>query len=612
MLARRCYALVPTALRRRFHQRVPFGQQVRISRWLSRPAGSLGISLRQWYDDRPGRDTGRRWIRLDGRRVSAVVDPEATPLGAHQSNLDRVLVALADASVEHFAIPHHRGLRSRIGVPATQRAEALRAVAGLPDVLIGRPGRPALRPRPGRRRPRRVRRAEVVLVYRPIWAGDDLAYGAAYGCELEFWHGGDGRLTAPRPNALARSVPSYRPNVRVPGASLNPFVPTGYHARYPVRADFAGVSADAVTFPVDAVYTWHDRDDPHWRSRYRAAHDRHGPHGATDEEPRHVDHDALRYSLRSLHMYAPWLRHIYLVTDGQVPRWLDLPQPGLTVVGHRDLFDGDATLPTFNPHAVESVLHLIPGLAEHFLYLDDNVLLGRPVLPRTFFHPNGLTKFFPSRLAQIDLGDPAYTDAPVTAAAKNNRRLIARRFGRVISQRMKHTPYALRRSVLAEICAAAPEEIAETRGHPFRHPADLAIASGLHHHWSYLRGTGVPGPIRHLRADLADPMTPVLLNHLLTWRDHDTFCLDDSIPAGADRDRPDAMQRGFLARYLPVRSPWEVTAEVEATRGHQTATELAHLLQPGVRPGPGPGPVPQARPGQPEPTTLPDEQLQPR
>ncbi|WP_329104473.1 stealth family protein [Micromonospora sp. NBC_01699] len=567
--------------------------------------------MRQWYDDRSERDTGRRWVHLDGRRVAAAVDPDATPLGVHQGNLDRVLAALTDASVEHFAIPHHRGLRSRVGVPANQRAEALRAVAALPGVLVGRPGRTAVRPRPGRRGPRRLRRADVVLVYRPLWTGDHLAYGAAYACELEFWTGGDGRLTAPRPNALSRSLPSYRPNVRVPGASLNPFVPAGYHAGYPVRADFAGVGADAITFPIDAVYTWYDGTDPHWRSRYRAAQHRNGPTGTqTADEPHRPDRDELRYSLRSLHMYAPWLRHIYLVTDGQVPRWLDVRHPGLTVVSHRDLFTGDTVLPTFNPYAVESVLHLIPGLAEHFLHLDGNVLLGRPVLPGTFFHPNGLTRFFPSRTDQIDLGEPAYTDAPATAAAKNNRRIINRRFGRVISQHMKQAPHPLRRSVLAEICAAVSEELAATRRHQFRHPGDLSLASALHHHWSYLRGTAVPGPLRHLRVDPADPQAPLWLNHLLTRRDHDAVCLDDTSPAGAGRDRADATVRTFLTGYLPVRSPWEVTVEVEAERAHQTATELAHLLQPGTG---ATGTVPLARPGRanPAPTPLKDAQAGP-
>src|SRR3712207_7078627 len=37
------------------------------------------------------------------------------------------------------------------------------------------------------------------------------------------------------------------------------------------------------------------------------------------------------------------------------------------------------------------------------------------------------------------------------AAGKNNRRLIAETFGRVITQKMKHVPHPERRSVLAEI-----------------------------------------------------------------------------------------------------------------------------------------------------------------
>ncbi|WP_075022307.1 hypothetical protein [Actinomadura madurae] len=55
---------------------------------------------------------------------------------------------------------------------------------------------------------------------------------------------------------------------------------------------------------------------------------------------RFVSRDGLRYSLRSLAQYAPWVRHIWLVTAGQVPGWLDVRVPGLTVVDHRDIFGG--------------------------------------------------------------------------------------------------------------------------------------------------------------------------------------------------------------------------------------------------------------------------------
>ena len=38
---------------------------------------------------------------------------------------------------------------------------------------------------------------------------------------------------------------------------------------------------------------------------------------------RYADFDQIKYSLRSIEMYAPWANHIYIVTNGQVPDWLN-------------------------------------------------------------------------------------------------------------------------------------------------------------------------------------------------------------------------------------------------------------------------------------------------
>ena len=43
----------------------------------------------------------------------------------------------------------------------------------------------------------------------------------------------------------------------------------------------------------------------------------------------------LRYSLRSVEQHAPWVRHIYIVTSGQIPSWLDLDSPRVTLVSHK-------------------------------------------------------------------------------------------------------------------------------------------------------------------------------------------------------------------------------------------------------------------------------------
>ena len=76
---------------------------------------------------------------------------------------------------------------------------------------------------------------------------------------------------------------------------------------------------------------------------------------------RFTDNEELRYSLRSLEKYAPWVRHVYLVTNGQIPYWLNIGSDKLTVVTHQEIFQNTSVLPTFSSPAIESNLHRIPG-----------------------------------------------------------------------------------------------------------------------------------------------------------------------------------------------------------------------------------------------------------
>ena len=86
-------------------------------------------------------------------------------------------------------------------------------------------------------------------------------------------------------------------------------------------------------------------------------------------------------------------------------------------------------------------------------------------MPTKFFHANGIAKFFPST-AQLEAGPATVHDAPVTAAGKNNRRHVEERFGRCITQKMQHVPYALQKSVLEEIEAQLPDEVLGDRRPP--------------------------------------------------------------------------------------------------------------------------------------------------
>src|SRR5438445_117204 len=95
-------------------------------------------------------------------------------------------------------------------------------------------------------------------------------------------------------------------------------------------------------------------------------------------------------------MYAPFVRNVYLVTMDQTPAWLNVDHPKLTVVSHSDIYADRAALPTFNSSSIETQLHHIDGLAEHFLYFNDDVFLGRPCSWQDFFWAGGATKFFPA------------------------------------------------------------------------------------------------------------------------------------------------------------------------------------------------------------------------
>ena len=75
---------------------------------------------------------------------------------------------------------------------------------------------------------------------------------------------------------------------------------------------------------------------------------------------RYRDSNELKYSLRSLIRNAPWIRHIYIVTDNQVPSWLNLDSGKLSLISHEDIFENKSHLPVFSSPAIEAHIHRIP------------------------------------------------------------------------------------------------------------------------------------------------------------------------------------------------------------------------------------------------------------
>lgn len=316
-----------------------------------------------------------------------------------------------------------------------------------------------------------------------------------------------------------------------------------------------------VNEPIDLVFTWVDGSDPAWLARKATALGKAPDPGYSADaaiDARFENRDELRYSLRSVEMFANWVRHIWIVTDRQRPSWLR-PDDRLTVVDHSEIFADPSVLPVFNSHAIESQLHHIPGLAEHYLYLNDDMLFGSPVRPEDFYHGNGISKFFASP-ALIDAGGHTSDDLAVTAAAKNNRDLIERQFGRTISNKLRHTPQPQCRSLLEQFEADHPELFDQVMRSRFRHASDHSLPSSLSQYYAFAKQRAVTGRLVYGYVDLASSEPGVMLDRWLRRRDLQCFCVNDS-GEDAEDDRPAkaAMLSRFFEQYFPLPSRWERT-----------------------------------------------------
>lgn len=170
------------------------------------------------------------------------------------------------------------------------------------------------------------------------------------------------------------------------------------------------MTLNAFSDPIDVVMPWVDGSDPGHQDSLR----RHWP-----KQPwlrpasyRFRDNGELRYALRSIHFHLPWIRIIHLVTNGQVPSWLDLDHPGINLVTHADFFADPSSLPVFSSSAIEANLHRIgkAGVANRFLLFNDDFFVGRMVPREEFVTSDGRARLhvMSARLPRFRLAADRY------------------------------------------------------------------------------------------------------------------------------------------------------------------------------------------------------------
>ena len=500
-------------------------------------------------------------LALDaGRWVVATRAEVTSARGAMQRNLGLVVDAFEAAGIPYFLERNLNPHAYRVGIDVTDRKAALDAlVAAATAIPVYLASTGAMTEKTTSRRLRSARslrligrplRATLWRVYQPMTPSAGVSpWGVRHACQVEFWHEDEGDKVAKTRNPIASRVP--------PEEATHTRVQVGDRLVDSIACFAAADHVDDVTFPIDVVYTWVDDGDERWTAKKNALLRAQGHEEMSDvaTSSRFRNRDELRYSMRSLSMFVDFVRQIYLVTDDQVPDWLDTSHGGVIVVDHRDIFGDAGRLPTFNSHAIEARLHKIDGLAEHYLYVNDDVFFGRHIYPQHFFLGNGMSKFFLSK-AQIPLGPATESDPGIDAAAKNNRALLRERFGRRITQKMKHTPHAQQRSVVEEMEAESADEFKRTAASQLRHTTNVSVASSLHHHYGYLTGRAIPGSISYDYVNLSRWDLAQRLASIERRRNYDTFCLNDT-DHHDDHERRDAIVAEFLETYFPIPAPWE-------------------------------------------------------
>lgn len=243
------------------------------------------------------------------------------------------------------------------------------------------------------------------------------------------------------------------------------------------------------------------------------------------------EHHELKYSMRSVDLYAKWIRKIHVVVSGrdQVPSWMNVEHPKINIVLHGDIFVHEKDLPTYNSAAIEANIHRIKGLSDYYLYLNDDFFIGKEIsmsdflkspvdgTPVVYFDFYTLIKGCSNNCnatilgngvcdqgcntpnCNWDMGDCGIENTRKEQTKFENRKqpyrakegsfanrivtmngLLTREFGKskLDGERrpIAHVPYLLNKHMVQDLENRFLTLFESTSSHPFRHPGDFQFS----------------------------------------------------------------------------------------------------------------------------------------
>ena len=333
---------------------------------------------------------------------------------------------------------------------------------------------------------------------------------------------------------------------------------------------------------IDVVYTWADGTDLKFRKEMCAClHDlAASPHSSSFQPGRFRDNGELRYSLRSLEKFAPWVRKVFIVTNGDSPTWLNVSDDRVSVIAHDLIFTRKSDIPTFNTNAIEANLHRIPDLSRRFLYFNDDVFLGRPVSVEDFVTPSGGQYLYVDHVLPTEIPEEFIVDR----AQSYMRSLIEEICGRQISRLMPaHVPHLFDREILCRLEQLLSEQFRETSSHKFRSSNDVVLATLYYLYVSEVLGCESGYQYRFLAprqsflpfSGLQDYAMAVLTEQ--TWKmvrglfairafQPKFFSINDDLGEVSSQHPSFILLRSLLYSYFPKRCPFERSTKSESAK----------------------------------------------
>jgi hypothetical protein len=132
---------------------------------------------------------------------------------------------------------------------------------------------------------------------------------------------------------------------------------------------------------IDVVITWVDGNQKKFVEEVNT-------YGKKYQLDRFYQNQELKYCLRSIELNMTFIRKIFIVIrEDHYPDFLKSNHYQLEFITHPMIIPS-RFLPTFNSIVIENFIHKIPGLSEHFIYFNDDMIVLKETKVSDFFDYN--------------------------------------------------------------------------------------------------------------------------------------------------------------------------------------------------------------------------------